>query len=411
MAERSDTDPLLHRFRARAEELAGTGADGVSELVNHVLQTAVDAGASDVLLEPERERTRLRIRLDGVMRDLGELPKSLAPNLVARCKVMAGLLSYRQDLPQEGGADGSIYGAGISLRISTYPALYGERVAVRIVNPSGQQMTLTDLGMAETIRRDLEGALLAPDGLILLSGPSGSGKTTTLHAAIRHILKESRRERSVVTVEDPVEREVEGATQTRVNPAAGLTFAVALRSLLRQDPEVLMVGEIRDVETAGIAVEASLTGHLVLSTVHAPRAHVVPHRLLDMQVEPYALAGAVSLVIAQRLVRRLCADCRARPPAEALRHLPESMRDGIYVPVGCDACLQTGYRGRMMLAERMNSSLELHDAIMRRDSRDGFARIARAQGEGLPEAIRQAVSEGLTSESELQRVLSSIHSV
>ncbi len=379
----------------QAALLAARGPEMVTELVDLTIGAGVSLEASDIHLEAGRECIAVRLRLDGVMHDFGELPLELAPNIVARCKVMAGLLSYRSDIPQEGGASGNVYAPGIELRISTFPTLHGERVAIRIFDPAAHDMSLDQLGVPEDVYAAMISALAGTEGMVLLAGPCGAGKTTTLYAALRYILCACGHGRSIVTVEDPVENDIPGVTQTSVRPAVGLTFDRSLRSLLRQDPEVIMVGEVRDPETAAITTEAALTGHLVLSTVHAGRAAMVPHRLLDMGVEPYALAGALRLVVAQRLVRLLCNDCKQ----------PDAKSDCGYEPVGCDACHNTGYRGRGLLAEGLSASGALHDAIMARASRGVFAQIARQHGPDIEALAREQVKAGVTSNAETRRIL------
>jgi type II secretory ATPase GspE/PulE/Tfp pilus assembly ATPase PilB-like protein len=376
----------------------------VADIVDVVIQAGVRLGASDIHLEPASDRMMLRMRLDGVMQGFGAVPAEIAPNIVARCKVMADLLTYRCNVPQEGGTSGDDYAPGLDLRISTYPTLHGERVAIRLFDSDSRLRRLKRLGLPHQIESALAAALSAPEGLILLSGPSGSGKTTTLYACLNEIRDSSHGGRHIVTVEDPIENEIPGATQTAVNPSVDLTFPASLRSLLRQDPEVIMVGEIRDGETAHIAVEAALTGHLVLSTVHAPRAALVPHRLLDMGVRPYALAGALTLVLSQRLVRKLCQECCRPASSEERDALPAGVRESGRVAVGCATCQHTGYNGRLLLAELVESSDKLHDAIMERSSRREFLNAA-SQAEDLVSMARDLVRRGQTTAFEVQRVL------
>ena len=384
-----------HDYANKVTQLAAGGADKVTELVDLTIGAAVGLGASDIHLEAGSSSIMVRLRLDGVMHDFGELPRELASNIVARCKVMAGLLSYRSDIPQEGGASGKTYAPGIELRISTFPTLHGERVAIRIFDPTGRDLSLEQLGFPAHVYSAMIAALSGTEGLVLLAGPCGAGKTTTLYAALRYILQACDHGRSIVTVEDPVENEIAGVTQTSVRPAVGLTFARSLRSLLRQDPEVIMVGEVRDTETAAITTEAALTGHLVLSTVHAGRAAMVPHRLLDMGTQPYALAGALRLVVAQRLVRLLCDKCKQPGPDNK----------NSCEPIGCADCHGTGYQGRGLLAESLPASSALHEAIMAKAARDTFAHIAREGGQDLEALACQRVEQGMTSEVEVRRVL------
>ncbi len=391
---------------AYAEEvrrLAAQGAEAVTALVDLTLRAAADAGASDIHLEPAAEAVAVRVRLDGVLQDFGALPRDLADNLVARCKVLAGLLSYRSDIPQEGGVPAAASVIGADLRISTFPTLHGERVAIRIFDADERCRNLETLGLPAEVEGALRRTLARAEGLVLLAGPAGSGKTTTLYAALRHVRAASGGGRSIVSVEDPIENELPGVTQTAVRPAVDLTFARSLRSLLRQDPEVIMVGEVRDAETAHIVTEAALTGHLVLSTVHAGRVALVPHRLLDMGVEPYALAGALSLVIAERLLRKLCSDCR-RPATDGERAgLSETARAGAHEAVGCSACHKTGFRGRVLVAEKLSASDALHDAIMEKASRARFARIADTEGADLEARAWELVAEGCTTAGEVRR--------
>lgn len=377
----------------RAEVNASPETSGASELVDQTLRAAVAAEATDIHLEPGLVGIAIKFRRDGVLCAAGTLPKALAANVVARCKVLAGLLSYRTDIPQEGGAPGGEYGPGIELRISTFPTLHGERVAIRIFNPGLRRRALAELGLPEPVREGLCRALRASEGLVLLCGPCGSGKTTTLYAALEHIRDLSGGGRSIFTVEDPIENALPGVTQTAVRPAVGLSFASSMRSLLRQDPEVIMVGEARDAETARVVNEAALTGHLVLSTVHAGRAALAPHRMLDMGVEPYALAGALTLTLSQRLARLLCQDCKT------------IASDGGATAVGCAACRQTGYRGRALLAEKLERSEGLHDAIMARASRREFAALSEREETDIVREAERLRQAGLTDAAEFARVL------
>lgn len=393
-----------HALDKRLQALVREGIDAVSDIVDAVVETGVQLGASDIHLEPTSDEMLVRMRLDGVMQDFGSLPDDLAPNIVARCKVMADLLTYRCNVPQEGGASGADYAPGLDLRISTFPTLHGERVAIRLFHTATHLEKLDQLGLSDAIETTLAACLCNPEGLILLSGPSGSGKTTTLYACLNYIQEQSAGGRHIVTVEDPIENEIEGVTQTAVNRSVDLTFAASLRSLLRQDPEVIMVGEIRDSETAHIAIEAALTGHLVLSTVHAPRAALVPHRLLDMSVEPYALAAALTLVLSQRLVRQLCPQCKHPASAEGKNSLPPSVREQAMTADGCPECQHTGYRGRLLISELLETSQELHDAIMNRASRRQFLEIA-GQERDIVSMGWEMVQQGLTTGFEVRRVL------
>lgn len=352
--------------------------------VSRVLAEAAERGASDLHLDPDGASMRVRARIDGVLCDLEPLPAEAAGQAIGRLKALAGLLAYRTDVPQEGRVPADRSPTGRELRVATYPTLDGERAAIRIDACETVGTTLDELGLGATALDGLRDALARPDGVVLLTGPSGSGKTTTLHACLRHLAATSPG-RHLMTLEDPVERRIPGVVHTEVSAPAGLTFARALRSLLRQDPDVLLVGEIRDRETAAIALEAGLTGHLVASTVHAGTAPAVFARLLEMAVEPFVLTTAVRGVLAQRLLRRTCGACSA---------------------AGCDACRGTGYRGRVVVAEWVAMAPALRDAIHGRADGGRLAAAAREAGfDDLRAAADRLVAAGTTTSEEVDRVL------
>jgi len=340
------------------------------DVVASLLRRAVACGASDLHLDPGEGGVTVSARRDGVLETWDALPRSLGPQVIGRLKSLADLLAYRNDVPQEGRIAADRSGVGVEVRVATYPTMLGERAALRFDAPDGRPRALGELGLAADVLADLRAALGRPDGVVLLTGPSGSGKTTTLYSCLHELAAQTNR-RSLVTVEDPVERRVPGVTQTEINAAAGLDFARALRSLLRQDPDVILVGEIRDRETAAIALEAGLTGHLVLSTVHAGTASQVFARLLEMAVEPFVATTAVRGVLAQRLVRR---------------------SDGA-----------GGYAGRVPIAEWLPMTPSLRDAVLARA--DGDALAAAANHRTLREAAEALVADGVTTEEEVGRVL------
>ena len=343
------------------------------EVVDELLRRAHVAGASDIHLDPEADGVVVSMRCDGVLEAVDRLPASLGPRVVGRFKALADLLAYRSDLPQEGRIGADRTPLGIEARVATYPTVAGERVAVRLEVSGSDVASLESLGLPEIALRGVCGALDQPEGVVLLTGPSGSGKTSTLYAAIARIASRTPR-RAVLTVEDPVERRIAGVAQTEVRPAAGLTFARALRSLLRQDPDVILVGEIRDRETASVVLEAGLTGHLVASTVHAGTAALVFARLLDLGVEPFVLTSAVRGVLAQRLLRR---------------------SDG-----------EGGYAGRVLVAEWLPVGEELRRAVLNRGDATAVADAGREAGAvTLREAAADLVRRGLTTEEEVDRVL------
>jgi general secretion pathway protein E len=343
------------------------------DVVDDLLRRATTAGASDLHLDPEASGVVVSMRCDGVLTVVDRLPASLGPRVVGRFKALADLLAYRSDLPQEGRIAAERTPLRVEARVATYPTVAGERVAVRLEASGGSVAVLESLGLPEVALRGLSAALDQPEGVVLLTGPSGSGKTSTLYAALARIASRSPR-RAVVTVEDPVERRVTGVAQTEVHPAAGLTFARALRSLLRQDPDVILVGEIRDRETASVALEAGLTGHLVASTVHAGTAPLVFARLLDLGVEPFVLTSAVRGVLAQRLLRR---------------------SDG-----------EGGYAGRVLVAEWLPVGEEVRRVVLARGDASALAAAAKETGVAtLREAAADLVARGLTTEEEVDRVL------
>lgn len=357
--------------------------DQICPLVDLILAEAVRRQASDVHFQPTHRALEIRFRVDGVLQPAGLLDRELAANVVARLKVMAELLTYRLDVPQEGGIRAAPGGA--AMRLSTFPTIHGEKAVVRIFDPSGQPLDLDQLGLSAELARSLTRLLQERSGAILLTGPSGSGKTTTIYACLRHLVRASGGGQQIITIEDPVEQVIEGISQSQVRPAAGFDFACGLRSLLRQDPEIIMIGEVRDRETAAIAIEAALTGHLVITTLHAGSACAVVGRLLDMGIEPYLLTSGLKGILNQRLVRRRCPTCRA---------------------AGCERCAGTGYQGRLLLAELLTLDEPLRQAILARaDTRTLEAAASQPARTTIAGAAEAALAEGLTTVDEIDRVL------
>jgi len=391
----------------RLGDLAAQGAEGVCALVDEIIHEGLRRGASDIHLEPSGDSLSLRYRFDGVLHPSMEVPTKLASNVVARVKVLADLLTYQTDVPQEGRVNREKVGAEADLRVSTFPTVRGEKVVIRLFDPATQDVRLDELGYPDAVRAEMERQLQAPKGVILLTGPAGSGKTTTIYAALQYILETTRGMRNIVTVEDPVERLLSGVTQTQVHAGSGLTFARCLRSLMRQDPEVIVVGEIRDRETADIAIEAGLTGHLVISTIHSGTAAGVFTRLLEMRVEPHLLTSAVTFVVAQRLVRKLCERCKQRIHAkEGLLGLPGELLGSACEPVGCDACFRTGYTGRTVIVESLQTSGPIREKILNRAATGELEHAAISLGmTPLSAAALNAVRSALTSPAEIRRVL------
>ena len=392
--------------------------DGISDaplvrLVNSIIFQAAEDGASDIHFEPQEDTLAVRLRIDGVLHEVQRIPKRMMAGVTTRLKVLAKLDIAERRKPQDGRISLNTAAAGrmLDIRVATLPTVEGESVVMRLLDKSKQAPTLTDLGLSEDMREKLEKIIRRPTGAILVTGPTGSGKSTTLYAALTEI---NRPEINIITVEDPVEYRLGGVNQVQINPRAGLTFAAALRSILRSDPDVVMVGEIRDSETAKISIEAALTGHLVLSTMHTNDAPGAISRLTEMGVEPFLTGSAVSAVLAQRLARKLCSHCceMYSPTTEDLisaRVSPEvaAAADGVvfYRKKGCPRCGQTGYKGRVGIFQLLVMSENLETLAANNANREELDRAAIGEGmrtlwdDGLGK-----VAAGLTSVEELARV-------
>ncbi len=400
-----DLSSLIEDMPKTADLLDTDDDAPIIRLINGLIAEAVKFRASDIHVEPFETRLSIRLRIDGVLQEILSLSSKLSPLLVSRIKVMARLDIAEKRVPQDGRMSLSIGGKTLDIRVSTLPARHGERVVMRLLDKDQSHFDIAQLGLGERTGDSLRQALAEPNGIILVTGPTGSGKTTTLYASLSLLNDQTR---NILTVEDPVEYALEGVGQTQVNAKVGMTFAAGLRAILRQDPDVVMVGEIRDVETAQIAVQASLTGHLVLSTVHTNDAVSAITRLRDMGIEPFLLASTVKAIVAQRLVRRLCSHCKA--PAEiteierALLGLDADAPATIYRPNGCPACKHTGYDGRLGLYElvRVDDTLRrlIHDDAREAD----MAAHAFREADTLTQAGLRHVLAGVTSLEEVMRV-------
>jgi general secretion pathway protein E len=378
----------------------------VIRAVNRLIADAVDARASDIHVEPAEDRVVVRMRIDGVLVEAPSLPPSMRNALVSRIKVMAELNIAERRLPQDGRMRVAVRGNEIDLRVATAPSIHGETVVMRILDRANLALDFGALGFDPALTDRLRAALAKPFGIVLVTGPTGSGKTTTLYAALAEMNTGSRK---ILTVEDPIEYRLPGIVQTQVNSAIGLTFSTALRSFLRQDPDVMMVGEIRDLETAQIAVQAALTGHTILSTLHTNTAAGAVTRLLDMEVEPFLLTSTLNAVLAQRLVRRLCEECRApyQPTATQRAALGLSDNDDLtfYKAAGCDSCNHSGFRGRIALIELLVIDDAIGQLILRRA--DAREIVREAAGGALSTMLSDGVAKlgaGLTTIEEVLRV-------
>ncbi len=377
----------------------------IIRLINALFTEAVKVDASDIHIEPYERRLRVRFRVDGVLRDVLQPNRALAPLLVSRIKVMAKLDIAEKRVPQDGRISLRIAGRAVDVRVSTLPGGNGERVVMRLLDKQAGRLDLEHLGMPAATRERLDRLIHRPHGIILVTGPTGSGKTTTLYAAVTRLNTSSR---NILTVEDPIEYYLDGIGQTQVNPKVDMSFARGLRAILRQDPDVVMVGEIRDLETAEIAVQASLTGHLVLSTLHTNTAVGAVTRLRDMGVEAFLLASSLVGVLAQRLVRELCPHCKEPHQASETECERLGVTAGeppvIYRPVGCKHCNQQGYIGRRGLYELVVFDERMRSLVHENANEQELEAYARKHSPSLRQEGMQAVLDGHTSLEEVLRV-------
>jgi type IV pilus assembly protein PilB len=378
----------------------------VIKLVNSIIAQAVEEGASDIHFEPEGRDMRVRFRVDGVLRETTQIPRRMVPGVISRVKIMADLDIAEKRVPQDGRVSLTVDGHAIDTRVVTMPRVDGEGIVMRILDKSAALIGLDQLGMSEQSAELFEGGFRRAYGAVLVTGPTGSGKSTTLYAALNEI---NEPERNIITIEDPVEYQLAGINQLQVNLKAGLTFAGGLRAMLRADPDVIMVGEIRDGETAKIAVESALTGHLVLSTLHTNDAPSAITRLTEMGIEPFLTASAVCSIVAQRLVRQLCTYCKKRTmlSVSSLEKAGFNVAFDLeaYEPVGCGRCGGSGYKGRTGLYEVMAISDEIRDLTVERASSEEIRKVAVGQGmRPLRVDGFEKVKNGITSIAEVARV-------
>ena len=386
----------------------------IAKIVATILEFAMKSRASDVHIEPLEERTRVRYRIDGILHEKLVLPKSIHDALVSRIKILSNMKIDEKRIPQDGRFNFQIDENEVDLRVSTLPTVHGEKVVMRLLKKTGGVPTLNDLGLRGRALKNLEEAILRPHGIILVTGPTGSGKTTTLYSVLNRI---NTVKVNIVTLEDPVEYQMPGINQVQINPQAGLTFASGLRSFLRQDPNVIMVGEIRDEETAELAVQAALTGHLVFSTLHTNSAAGALPRMLDMNAEPYLLASTITAIVGQRVCRKICGGCKQgyEPPAEVVDEVKKIL-GRLWVPVkvekveffkgsGCDQCGNTGYRGRIGVFEVLAVSEKIGRKILEHASSAEMETVAVEEGMiTMKQDGYLKVVEGVTTIDEVLRV-------
>ncbi|MBN1833626.1 MAG: type II/IV secretion system protein [Deltaproteobacteria bacterium] len=390
------------------EMLALTERPPVVRLTAAILGDAITSNASDIHIEPQRSAVIIRYRIDGIMREIMKTDRHVHASLVSRIKVISNMdISIRRK-PQDGKSQVRFGGKGYDLRVSTIPTSYGEKVTMRILSPDSAKTGIEDLGLSERISQDLIDAISMPQGIVLVTGPTGSGKSSTLYACLNRLKSP---EVNIVTVEDPIEFDIEGVNQVQINPQAGITFAAGLRSILRQDPDIVMVGEIRDSETASIACQAAQTGHLVLSTLHTNDAPSALTRLLDLGIESFLISESLQAVVGQRLVRTICEECKIPEPlsAQILKRLPPHIKENkeavFWKGVGCEACRYTGYSGRLGIFEVLKITPSLREAMGSGASTLDIKRLAEKDGfrtmgmDGLDKALK-----GLTTIEEVFRV-------
>jgi type IV pilus assembly protein PilB len=382
----------------------------IVKFVNLLITQAINDRASDIHLEPTERELRVRFRIDGVLHEIMRSPKNIQSGVISRLKIMADINIAERRIPQDGRLSVNVLGKKIDLRVATLPTVWGEKVVMRILDNSTAMMNLSDLGFSSDNYNRYADSFTKPYGMILVTGPTGSGKSTTLYATLNIV---SRPEINVITVEDPVEYRIAGINQVQTNPKAGLTFATALRSILRTDPDVVLIGEVRDHETAQIAIEAALTGHLVLTSLHTNDAPSAMTRLVEMGIEPFLVGSALDAVLAQRLARRLCEKCKEAytPEPDVLVSARFPWQDGEPLPtlhraVGCTACSKTGYRGRLALHEVMTVSEDVERLTVARASATDIAAVATGEGMvSLRMDGMHKVLDGVTSLEEILRVV------
>jgi general secretion pathway protein E len=385
-----DLSRMMQDLPAVEDLLEAANDAPIIRMLNALLTQAAKDGASDIHIEPYERSSSVRFRVDGTLREVVQPNKALHAALISRLKIMAELDIAEKRLPQDGRISLRIGGRAIDVRVSTLPSSHGERAVLRLLDKTGSKFTLEGLGMSGDVLSAFDRLVQQPHGIVLVTGPTGSGKTTTLYASLGRVDTSTT---NVLTVEDPVEYELPGIGQTQVNPKIELTFAKALRAILRQDPDVIMIGEIRDYETAQIAIQASLTGHLVLATVHTNDAPSSVTRLIDMGVEPFLLSSSLLGVLAQRLVRKLCPHCRRQGD------------DGHWHPVGCEHCGQTGYKGRTGVYELMVADDSVQSLIHNQAAESELLAAAQRAGlRSMREDGQRLIAAGITSPEEVLRV-------
>jgi len=406
MSQFSSGDEIeVSRLQSMAEEAP------IVKLIDLLIMQALHDRASDIHIEPEESSLKVRFRIDGVLHENVDLPKHLQPAVISRTKIMSDMNIAEKRVPQDGRFKVFMEGGPVDVRVSTFPTIYGENIVMRLLQAQSILLSLEDVGLQKKLLERYKTLIEKPHGVILVTGPTGSGKTTTLYSVLNTL---NSPEKNIITVEDPVEYRLPGIRQSQVNPKAGLTFAAGLRSILRQDPDIILVGEIRDFETMEIAIHAALTGHLVFSTLHTNDAPGSVTRMIDMGVQPYLIVSTVIGILAQRLVRTICPKCKEpyKIDPKTLKELSSSFKEKeitVYKGKGCDNCRHTGYKGRIGIFELMILSENIRQAIVNKASAQELMKIARTEGmQTLQEDGLEKVLAGVTTIEEVLRVTAEV---
>jgi general secretion pathway protein E len=403
LTDEFDLKSFAGSISATEDLLSGSNDTPIIKLINGIISQAVKNRASDIHFEPYEETLIVRFRVDGILKEILKHDSKISSVLISRIKIISGLDISERRLPQDGRVSLSLGDKNIDVRVSTLPSSYGERVVLRLLDKQASQINIDDLGLPSVILQNYKSSLKNPEGIILFTGPTGSGKTTTLYSGLRYLSDSSQ---NILTVEDPIEYTLTGIGQTQVNTKTGYTFAKGLRAILRQDPDVVMVGEMRDVETAEIGIQASLTGHLVLSTVHTNSAVAAITRLRDMGIESFLLASSLRTIISQRLVRRLCLKCKKQelPSKTSIALFNLDSDKNVFISSGCDACSNTGYQGRIAIAECIQIDKSLKEMIHNNASESLIYDHVFKNNQSIDEASSNLISKGITSCEELIRI-------
>jgi general secretion pathway protein E len=403
LSDEFDLQTFAGSISATEDLLSGSNDTPIIKLINGIISQAIKERASDIHFEPYEDRLIVRFRIDGLLKEILKQDSKISSVLISRIKIISGLDISERRLPQDGRVSLSLGDKNIDVRVSTLPSSYGERIVLRLLDKQSSQINIDDLGLPPEILKNYKSSLKNPEGIILFTGPTGSGKTTTLYSGLRFLSDSSQ---NILTVEDPIEYTLDGIGQTQVNSKTGYTFAKGLRAILRQDPDVVMVGEMRDVETAQIGIQASLTGHLVLSTVHTNSAIAAITRLRDMGIESFLLASSLRTIISQRLVRRLCLECRVEesPSGNAVKLFNLEPQNKVYVSTGCQTCSESGYQGRIAIAECIQIDKHLKEMIHNNSSENSIADYVFKNSQSIDDAAKQLILNGITSCEELIRI-------